>query len=343
MPVVSRIDWVSRQLQMGRSGHVVVGPALDPAKLKIRIVLQPPSVGALSPTARLGVQAVLAHVRQMAFQNVSVDRGHRFSSGQSEISIWIQLGANVQGSNSIASADQLVDNHDGDRRHRGRSPRSPDRGSDPWHSGGGDPWSRLEDVRPNKQARRHQQRSLHNPIDNSTTPDPPALAHQRNKWFDATRIYLDSLLAAPPDTTAIVPPPYSTLDVDADPLSANSELDNEDSTSKSTTNSSCLKIFNPNSPQWQRLPEAHWRRMYSKFDGYRSVMGALHEKSVKAQWTANPSNIPDGTTVSMHYGINKRTGKILRRGHGPYQNRYRVYDDADGTDLWVDCWRCCPV
>ena len=88
MPVVSRIDWVMRQLQ-GRSGHVLVGPAQDPRKLKVRIVLQRPAFGALSPSARMGVDAVLAHVRLLATQYVAVDRGHKHSSGLSEVAIWI--------------------------------------------------------------------------------------------------------------------------------------------------------------------------------------------------------------------------------------------------------------
>ena len=59
MPVVARLDLVSRQLQMGRSGHVVVGPAQDPGKLKVKVVLLPPSVGALSASTRIGIQSVL--------------------------------------------------------------------------------------------------------------------------------------------------------------------------------------------------------------------------------------------------------------------------------------------
>ena len=87
MPVVSRIDWVMRQLQLGRSGHVIIGPAQGPLKLKVRIVLQPPSSGALSAAARVSVEMVLANVRTPTTQHVAVHRGHRHSSGLSEIAI----------------------------------------------------------------------------------------------------------------------------------------------------------------------------------------------------------------------------------------------------------------
>ena len=105
MPVIARLDWVSRQLQMGRAGHVFVGPAQDPSKLKVEIVLQPPSLGALSASARVGIQSVLTHIRHTAAQNVAVDRGHKNSPGYSEIGIWINLGIYGQIGTSFATAN----------------------------------------------------------------------------------------------------------------------------------------------------------------------------------------------------------------------------------------------
>ena len=91
MPVTARIDWVSRQINMGRKGHVVFSEALDPCKLKIRIVLNSPGDGALGVAAAEGIKQVLQWTRQLAGTNICVDRGHKFSSGISEVCIWVKM------------------------------------------------------------------------------------------------------------------------------------------------------------------------------------------------------------------------------------------------------------
>ena len=60
-----------------------------------------------------------------------------------------------------------------------------------------------------------------------------------------------------------------------------------------------------------------------------------------SQWDSCPQMFPDGSAVSVHYGIHTKPGQILRRGHGPYGNQYRVLFQSGG-DQWVDCWRCRP-
>ena len=45
MPVLARLDWISRQLCYGRRVHMSYGHALDPSKLKIKIVLAPAELG----------------------------------------------------------------------------------------------------------------------------------------------------------------------------------------------------------------------------------------------------------------------------------------------------------
>ena len=39
MPVIARIDWITRQLEYGRILHIISGKAANPQKLKFKIVL----------------------------------------------------------------------------------------------------------------------------------------------------------------------------------------------------------------------------------------------------------------------------------------------------------------
>ena len=91
MPVLGRIDWAMRQLSMGRIGHITVGPAQDPCKVKCRVVLHPTDAGALQPLPCRGISEILRTVRHLVVTHSSVDRGHRHTSGISEFSIWITI------------------------------------------------------------------------------------------------------------------------------------------------------------------------------------------------------------------------------------------------------------
>ena len=72
-------------------------------------------------------------------------------------------------------------------------------------------------------------------------------------------------------------------------------------------------------------------------------MGRLQDKANKLEWEKNLVDIPSGSKVIVRYGIQKRPGIVLRRGYGRFCNEYRVQDDSDDTDSWVDCWRCYPT
>ena len=87
MPVEARLDWVLRQLRSGRVGHVVVGAAQDPEKLKVKVMLHPDGVGAMSAATRFGMESVLTNIRAMASQHIAMDRGHKHTSGLSEVAI----------------------------------------------------------------------------------------------------------------------------------------------------------------------------------------------------------------------------------------------------------------
>ena len=87
MPVVSRIDWVTRQLDMGRRCHIMMGPARDEGKFKARVLLHPPNEGAIDVAARTGLESALATLRDLVNRFPSVDRGHKCSNGLSEVCI----------------------------------------------------------------------------------------------------------------------------------------------------------------------------------------------------------------------------------------------------------------
>ena len=91
MPVVARLDWICRQLEMGRNGHPSVGEARDAGRLKVKVILQPKDIGAIDPGVSCGLIMALSLVRQMLSRHVSMDRGHKHSIGATEICFWIDV------------------------------------------------------------------------------------------------------------------------------------------------------------------------------------------------------------------------------------------------------------
>ena len=89
MPVIGRLDWIQRQLQMGRRGYMCIGAARDAAKYKVKVHLEPASAGVIDPMVRDALSRMLAGVRAMVQDGVAMDRGHRHTSGMSEVSIWV--------------------------------------------------------------------------------------------------------------------------------------------------------------------------------------------------------------------------------------------------------------
>ena len=92
MPVLDRLDWISRQFAMHRRGFISIGEAQDIGKLKIKITVEPPTSGSISAAVSLGLQCTLTSLRPLISQNVSTDRGHKHSDGRSIISIWVTQG-----------------------------------------------------------------------------------------------------------------------------------------------------------------------------------------------------------------------------------------------------------
>ena len=76
---------------MGRKAHIAVGQALDPDKLKVKIVLDTPSAGAISPSTCYGVMSLISWIRTLAQTAVTMDRDHKHSNGMSEVAIWFSF------------------------------------------------------------------------------------------------------------------------------------------------------------------------------------------------------------------------------------------------------------
>ena len=74
--------------------------------------------------------------------------------------------------------------------------------------------------------------------------------------------------------------------------------------------------------------------------GMSQTLARLADNVTRDEWLANPFHIPSNSRVIVQYGLNRREGLPLRRGHGQYINEYRVLRDSDDKDQWVDCWRC---
>mmetsp|Transcript_48358 Transcript_48358/g.96139 ORF Transcript_48358/g.96139 Transcript_48358/m.96139 type:complete len:249 (-) Transcript_48358:108-854(-) len=91
MPVLQRIDWLSSQLAgHGRAMHIAVGPAKASGLLKFRIVLHSANEQLAPGFVRQNLLQQLHSIRDLAVENVAVDRGHKFSAGHSEVGIWIR-------------------------------------------------------------------------------------------------------------------------------------------------------------------------------------------------------------------------------------------------------------
>jgi len=91
MPVVSRLDWICKQLEMGRKGHLTLGQARDTGKLKVKVILQPANAGAIDAAVSHGLTTLLSFVRIMLVEHVAMDRGHKHSNGTTEICFWINI------------------------------------------------------------------------------------------------------------------------------------------------------------------------------------------------------------------------------------------------------------
>ena len=97
MVVVARLDWILRQLHMGRSIRVHIGPAMDKVAVKYTFVLEPAEVGPLEAVPAQAVESVIYQCRMTAVWAVATDRGHRHSDGTSVVAVWLKMAPDAAG------------------------------------------------------------------------------------------------------------------------------------------------------------------------------------------------------------------------------------------------------
>ena len=97
MVVVARLDWILRQLHMGRSIRVHVGPALDKVAVKYTFVLALATVEPLEAMPAQAVEYVIYQCRMTAVWAVATDRGHKHSDGTSVVAVWLKVAPDTAG------------------------------------------------------------------------------------------------------------------------------------------------------------------------------------------------------------------------------------------------------
>ena len=95
-------------MAMGRRVHVTIGRARDSNKIKVKVILDDPRSGAMDDLAAFAVRSIIHTVREWVTSNVAVDRGHKHSSGKSEVGIWI-AGLGEAASSTGPAAASFVD------------------------------------------------------------------------------------------------------------------------------------------------------------------------------------------------------------------------------------------
>ena len=83
-----RIQWVKRQVLVGVSVRVYIGPAYDIRKCKVKILIEPWKA-ALPWASQHLLLGILGTLEAAGQTYVCVDRGHKHSGGGSEISLWL--------------------------------------------------------------------------------------------------------------------------------------------------------------------------------------------------------------------------------------------------------------
>ena len=112
MVVVARLDWILRQLHMGRSIRVHVGPALDKVSVKYTFVLAPATVEPLEWMPAQAVEHVIYQCRMTAVWATATDRGHKHSDGTSVVAVWMKLAPDTASAGG-ARVEARSDREDG--------------------------------------------------------------------------------------------------------------------------------------------------------------------------------------------------------------------------------------
>ena len=91
MPIISRVSWLLRQLEIGRQMHLVYSVSADGNSLKIKVVLSPPrEANNASPYVTQALEQQLQYIKLLVTQNLCTDRGHKHTNGTSYVHIWVR-------------------------------------------------------------------------------------------------------------------------------------------------------------------------------------------------------------------------------------------------------------
>ena len=88
MVITSRLMWLRQQVLAGLHVRLSMGPALDPSKCKIKMVVE--QQRAMAPAASAMILEVIDALMERSLTHVCVDRGHRHSTGSAVVAIWMQ-------------------------------------------------------------------------------------------------------------------------------------------------------------------------------------------------------------------------------------------------------------
>ena len=208
MVVAGRLAWARRLIAQGTPAHISVGSAAALDRGKAKLVIE--HAGApTSPMARALLIDTLDSLAWRASIVRTVDRGHKHSTGSSEICIWFTaLPTQAHAASDGADDDGNTGGGGPSRPRRGRSPPDAPDGNDPWHgTGSSDPWA-ARSVFPAFPAQKAPRRKILGPIHefswanwrgytaspsaqfaaaSSVTPEPPMTQHRCSRTLPPVR------------------------------------------------------------------------------------------------------------------------------------------------------------
>ena len=141
MVVRARLAWIREAIVNGHAVHACFSGASERGRTKVKLLVHP-GVAVTSDHQKRFMLAAIDLVVRLEPTYVSVDRGHKHSSGISEINIWFAetpQGATHRVDDTPPDDGPPPPPDDDHRPRRGRSP--PADFQDPWSRPGGDPWA----------------------------------------------------------------------------------------------------------------------------------------------------------------------------------------------------------
>eukprot|EP00973_Karenia_brevis_P016977 2329841-Karenia_brevis.AAC.1 len=113
MAVVQRFKWILERFKQGFAGIVTVSPASAPQRIKIRIRLYEDN-GTVRGTMQDGMYYLLLAFEPFITNNTAMDRGHKYSSGPSDVSFFVDCVPGRFADLSRGTSSQMVINSSDD-------------------------------------------------------------------------------------------------------------------------------------------------------------------------------------------------------------------------------------